>query len=132
MLDARDHALPEQQRCAAQAAIDEVDRTGNTTGPYERYMQDHRPRKTVAVAPTRVTVATSSVTVTAAKQRDMIARAVMAIDGLAYAVAAIDELHDEISADEAARWYSEVSMPVAKLGRFRRLLKERAHGNAAR
>ena len=128
--DAQDPALSEEQRRGAQEAIDEVDRTGNTTGPYERYMKRHRPRPTVAVTPRRATVATASVTFTADKQRQVIDRTLAALDGLAYAVAAIDALHPELSPDEAARWAADLSKPLATLASFRRLLKERGNGNA--
>jgi len=71
----------------------------------------------------RIHSGTKSVNSSAAKQRGVFERSITHLSGIAVGLAAVTELHPEITNEEAGRWAADLSKTVASLRRVVRLLE---------
>jgi len=115
---ARDQTLSESERRIAREALADMDATGVITPNYDRVKSGLVARtgslkKTQIESPTR--------------QRRAISSAEVALSGICHALGQIQELHPEVTSEEAARWVGSLSESRRVLTVLINILKERTN-----
>lgn len=106
---------------AVKAIRDELDRTGNVGGAYQKL----RGERDMDLGPKPTTVISG-----AGPQRRVISKAETALSGICHALGQITELHPDITSDEAAQWVSGLSNHRFTIERLIKRLKERTNAQA--
>lgn len=119
---ANDPDLTDEERQVARAALEEMNATGNLTGPYNRVrsLRKPQPDRPAAKRPSQQ----PNQLRTPAGQRKALDGALVALAGLAHGLKQVDPIHPEISRDEAARWESGLVEARHTISSLIRRLKE--------
>lgn len=97
---ADDPDLPAERRAVAEAALLDMDATGNIAGNYEKVRGLRAPS---LKAPVKAGI------VGATAQRKAITAALPNLSGISYGLSQITELHPDITSEEAAQWVDGLS-----------------------
>jgi len=115
---AEDPELPADLKAVAEAAMQDMDATGNIAGNYEKV---RGVRASSLKAPVKAGIAG------AAPQRRAIAVALTTLSGISYGLAQITELHPDITSEEAAQWVDGLSEARRVLETLIKRCKERTN-----
>lgn len=113
---ARDTGLSPVEQEIAREALADMNATGNISGNYNKVREI---RATKAGVPQRPVLADVK------KQRHAVTSAVASLSGIALGLNRIEELHPEITSEEAAQWVGDLSQARLSIERLIRRLKER-------
>jgi ParB family chromosome partitioning protein len=111
-------ATPED-RAVAQAALAEMNATGRIVPSYDKV----RRTRDVRLGPNRKTTITD-----AGGQRKAIPSAIVGLSGIAHGLARIQDIHPDITSDEAAQWVDGLSDARRTITGLIQRLKERSNG----
>lgn len=115
---AEDETATPEQRALAQAALEDMNATGNVKGNYDKVKQ-----------PTRQYIRAEDL-LRAEDQRKAIAKAEALLAGIARGATRITALHPDITPDEAAQWLDGLTKSRRAIGALINRLKERSNAQA--
>lgn len=118
---AADTTLPAEDRAVAVAALAEMNATGVVNSAYEKVRK---------IRDARLGVRQKSVITAAKKQRHTITAAAASLSGIAHGLKKIDQLHADITREEAAQWVDDLSESRRVIESLIKRLKERTNAQA--